>query len=150
MLEIRTMLTGTAVAGLLTAGLALGAPAAQASGPGSCVAGNGATGTGGDGCMWYHPDQVGGYYGNPYSINFQGHTFGGCNKGSCDGDGQQVRNNAASVSNWDYACTLIVWVYPLGTSGNISQSFAPWSAGNLNTTLRNNEASQTWSGPGAC
>ena len=58
--------------------------------------------------------------------------------------------NAASVSNWDTACTLTVWVYPLGTSGNTGQSFAPWTAGNLNSTLRNNEASQTWSGPGAC
>ncbi|MFD8007684.1 M15 family metallopeptidase domain-containing protein [Streptomyces mirabilis] len=31
-----------------------------------------------------------------------------------------------------------------------SASFAPFTAGNLNSTLRNNEAAHTWSGPGAC
>ena len=150
MRTIRTVLTGTSVVGLLTTGLLLGAPAAHASGPGSCVGGNGATGKGGDGCVYYHPGEVGGYYGNAYTINYQGHTFGGCNNGSCAGDGQPVRNNGGSVANWDYACTLTVWVYPLNSQNNPSQTFGPWSAGDLNSKLRNNNASQTWSGPGAC
>ncbi|MEU3342077.1 hypothetical protein [Streptomyces sp. NPDC006668] len=144
------MSPGATLGGLLTAGLALGAPAAHASGPGSCAAGDGSTGRGGDGCLYYHPDQVGGYYGYPYNVNYQGKTFGSCNKGSSAGDGQSVGNNAAWVQNWDTACTLYVWVYPLGTSNNIKQTIAPWTAGNLNSTLRNNNASQTWGGPGDC
>ncbi len=150
MLKIRTVLTGATVAGLLTAGLALGAPAAEASGPGNCVSGDGATGTGGDSCLFYHQGFVGGYFGSPYSINYQGNSFGGCNNNSCDGDGDAVRNDAASVANFDTACTVTVWVYPLGTGGNIGQSFGPWGSGNLNTSLRNNDASQTWSGPSGC
>lgn len=150
MRRIRTLLTGTTAVGLLTAGLVLGAPAAHASGPGSCGAGDGSTGKGGDGCLYYHANQVGGYFGSAYSINYQGHTFGGCNKSSCAGDGQAVRNNAASVQNWDTACTLHVWVYQLGTQGNVGQSISPWTAGNLNSTLTKNNGSQTWTGPGAC
>ncbi len=150
MRRIRTLLTGTAAVGLFTAGLALGAPAAYASGPGYCVWGDGSTGTGGDGCEVYHANLLGGYFGSPYSINYQGYTFAGCFNGNCDGGGKQVRNDAASVYNYDTACTLHVWVYPLGTSGNVGQSIPPDSWANLNSTLANNEASQTWSGPGAC
>lgn len=148
--KIRTVLTGTAAVGLLAAGLALGAPAAYASGPGNCTSGDGATGTGGDACLYYHQGFVGGHFGNPYTINYQGHVFGGCAY-NCDGDGDPVRNDAASVYNLDTACTVTLWVYPLGTSGNIGESIGPGvEVGTLNSNLINNEASQTWSGPGAC
>lgn len=149
MRRIRSLLTGTTAVGLLTVGLTLGAPAAHASGPGSCVSGDGSTGKGGDGCLYYHANWTGGYYGWAYSGTYTG-RFGGCSNGSCDGDGLLVRNNAASASNWDTVCTLHIWVYPLGTSGNTGQTIAPMTAVNLNSALKNNEAAQNWSGPGDC
>ncbi|MEV5959831.1 hypothetical protein AB0M11_39880 [Streptomyces sp. NPDC051987] len=139
------------LAGVLTAGCmlitGLAAPGAHAASASDCdIVGDGSTGAGGSSCLFYHSDFNGAYFGDRYSINYQGYTFGG----SGDGYGKPVRNNAASAWNNDTQCTLHIWVYPLHSSGNIQQSIAPLDEANLNSTLSNNEASQTWSGPGEC
>lgn len=59
-----------------------------------------------------------------------------------DGAGQGIRNNAASVYNTS-GMTYVVYYYT-GYSGH-SQSFAPVPGFvNLDTTLRNADASQNW------
>lgn len=146
MSKTRTVLAGVLTAGcLLITGLA--APAADAASADDCdIVGDGSTGSGGSSCLFYHPDDQGAHFGDRFSINYQGYVFGGGGAGN----GLPVRNNAASAWNNDTQCTLHIWVYPLGTSGNIQQSIQSLTYANLNSSLRNNNASQTWSGPGKC
>ena len=151
MFRIRTFIVGIVAAGALAGASVLAAPGANAAGSGNCADwGDGSTGAGGDACVYYHPQLTGGFYGNQFKINYQGKTFGGCSNNNCQGDGQSVRNNAASVADQDYSCTVVIQVYPLGTANNPFQEVGPLTWADLNSTLRNNNASQVWLGPGSC
>jgi hypothetical protein len=61
--------------------------------------------------------------------------------GSTDGYGQTPRNNCAYAYNLSSVYTYTVYVSP-NSSGH-AQSFGPNSGANFDTTLRNNEASQS-------
>ncbi|WP_326959635.1 MULTISPECIES: peptidase inhibitor family I36 protein [unclassified Amycolatopsis] len=62
-----------------------------------------------------------------------------------NGLGVQVKNHAASVTNnWSYTATVY---YNSGCNGSVaSQSFAPYSSGNFNATMKNQNASFRWPG----
>lgn len=56
-----------------------------------------------------------------------------------------MKNHAASVTNnWSYTATVY---YNSGCNGSVaSQSFAPYSSGNFNATMKNQNASFRWPG----
>ncbi|WP_410614869.1 peptidase inhibitor family I36 protein [Amycolatopsis sp. lyj-109] len=62
---------------------------------------------------------------------------------SSNGLNVQVKNNAASAyNNWSYLATVY---YNSGCNGSVaSQSFGPYSSGNFNSTMKNNNASFRW------
>jgi hypothetical protein len=87
-------------------------------------------------CLYYHQNLGGAYWGT----NQQ--TFGTItakfpNNGA--GQGQPVRNNAASMADDTQTCNVTTWVYP-NYVGDFNWLF-PLFWGNLTPTLRNNEAS---------
>ncbi|MFF4345062.1 hypothetical protein ACFY00_34730 [Kitasatospora sp. NPDC001540] len=97
-----------------------------------------------DACLFYSPGYAGGYFGDgegttkgyetyQYSSTY---TFGGGGAGS----GQYVRNNAASVFNYNINDSLTIYYSPGGYG--VSQFFRPNTGGNLISALRNNNASQ--------
>ncbi|MFI6522907.1 hypothetical protein ACIBF1_45645 [Spirillospora sp. NPDC050679] len=119
--------TATGIAGLVVA-----AAPAGATGSGSCVTN--------DMCVYYRTGLYGAYYGHYAKINYQGRYFGG----RSDGNGQHVRNNAASGKNYDPNCAFRIYVYPHGTPNNPSQYYGAGAWGNLNGTLNNNNAAQNF------
>jgi hypothetical protein len=102
--------------------------------------------------LTYHPNDRGAtasLYGNVpnYSstcidecIYVYDYIFSAAAFGDTDGEGQGIRNNVATAGNGS-DCWYTLYVYP-GYIGP-SQTFSPFSITNLNSTLRNNEASQT-------
>lgn len=74
--------------------------------------------------------------------NLDNETF---NKRGTDGNGQGrvVKNNAASVvNNWSYYATVY---YNSGCNGSVaSQTFGAYRKGNLNATMKNENASFKW------
>ncbi|WP_433265921.1 peptidase inhibitor family I36 protein [Actinosynnema sp. CS-041913] len=72
--------------------------------------------------------------------NLENETF---NKGGSNGQGVQVKNNAASVvNNWSYTATVY---YNSGCNGSFaSQSFGTYSASNFNAVMKNENASFRW------
>lgn len=88
-------------------------------------------------CLYYSPNAKGGRFGShTFGIsNLSGYTFSGS---GLAGAGDPVRNDAASMED-PSDCDLQVFVYP-NFVGN-SNEVAPGRGGNLNSSLRNNEAS---------
>ncbi|WP_237555199.1 MULTISPECIES: peptidase inhibitor family I36 protein [unclassified Streptomyces] len=128
-----------AAAAVLAAGasvLAVG-PASAKAAPASAAATT--TCSSGYACIYYHPNYGGAFFRQFPSIpNYSGYTFTASANGS-DGAGQGVRNNAASVDNWDFVNSFTVYYHPNYTGA--SQTFAAGGGGNFNTTLRNENAS---------
>jgi hypothetical protein len=116
----------------------------------------------GEGCpngvlISYHPDGVGAtaslvgsisnlsaqptyaYEGSQLVLQYYtDFVFWGAADADNSGESQGVRNNAGSIRNYsNHSYTLYVYPNYVGPS----QTFGPTTAGNLNSTLRNNEAS---------
>lgn len=89
-------------------------------------------------CLYYSPGALNGHWGSnivtPGVSNLSGATF----SGSGSGVGAPVRNDAASMNNETY-CDLQTYVYT-NFVGN-SNEVGPMRGGDLNSALRNNEAS---------
>lgn len=132
MKKIRTSLTiaGTALA--MAIPLIGAAPAFAASRDGVCDAG--------EFCYYYNSNQAGSVSDFTGSISDLGSTQPTCYefKGAGAGQGVCVKNNAASVWN---RTGQTVRVYFNSGFGGASQDFAPGAKGNLDATLKNNEAS---------
>ncbi|MFF1612286.1 peptidase inhibitor family I36 protein [Amycolatopsis sp. NPDC058278] len=94
-------------------------------------------------CFYFNSNYAGAYADYLKSDgNLDNETFnkvGTTNRGL----GEVVKNHAASVyNNWSYQATVY---YNSGCNGSYaSQSFAPYHSGNLNATMKNNNASFDW------
>ncbi len=122
---------GTAVA-VATPTLALSSPAYAASRDGVCNSG--------EFCYYYNSNEAGSISDFTGSIADYGTTQPSCYdfKGAGNGKGQCVKNNVASVWN---RSGKTVRVYYNSNFGGAHQDFAPGAKGNLNATLKNNNAS---------
>ncbi|WP_078661065.1 CHAP domain-containing protein [Streptomyces sp. NRRL B-24484] len=139
MRNIRTTLTiaGTALAMAVPLIGATSAPAFAASRDGSCDTG--------EFCLYYNSDQAGSVSDFTGSISDYGATQPSCYEFKSAGNGQGVcvKNNAASV--WNRSDKTVRVYFNSGYAG-ASQDFAPGAKGNLNSTLKNNEASHQFLG----
>ncbi|HTI22273.1 MAG TPA: CHAP domain-containing protein [Kutzneria sp.] len=126
----RMMLAAVGAAAMAV--VALGAPASAAARDGVCDSG--------EFCLYYNSDQAGSVSDFTGSISDLGATQPSCYEFKSAGNGQGVcvKNNAASVWN---RSSQTVRVYFNSDFGGASQDFAPGVKANLNSTLKNNEAS---------
>jgi murein DD-endopeptidase MepM/ murein hydrolase activator NlpD len=135
----KKLLAYAAVAGtLLTATFLSAAPAAQAAArDGICQSG--------EFCLYYNSDHAGSVSDFTTSISDYGATQPDCYefKGAGAGQGQCVKNNAASV--WNRTSGSVTVFYNSGYSGD-SQTFASGAKVNLNATLKNDNASHRFGG----
>ncbi len=133
MKTIRTALTvaGTALA-ITVPLIGTSTPAFAASRDGVCDSG--------EFCYYYNSNEAGSISDFTGSISDYGATEPTCYdfKSAGAGQGLCVKNNAASVWN---RTSHTVRVYFNSSYGGASQDFAPGAKGNLNTTLKNNNAS---------
>ncbi|GAA1182520.1 surface antigen [Kitasatospora gansuensis] len=132
MKNIRTTLAiaGTALA--MAVPLVASTPAFAASRDGVCDSG--------EFCLYYNSDQGGSVSDFAGSISDYGATQPSCYEFKSGGSGQGVcvKNNAASV--WNRTGKTVRVYFNSGYAG-ASQDFASGAKGNLNATLKNNEAS---------
>jgi len=136
--RIRYKYAAAAVAALALAGIILQPSPASATNwwVGSWnISSSGWCGSSGDACLFYSPNAQNGHWRGWNTSNLSGAVF----SGSGYGVGAPVRNDAASVEDASDGCNVKVWVYP-GWVGN-SNGVGPLRGGNLNSALRNNEAS---------
>lgn len=126
-----------AVAG---AALALVAPMLAATASPAFAAGRDGTCDSGEFCYYYNSNEAGSLSDFTGSISDLGSTQPTCYdfKSAGAGQGVCVKNNAASVWN---RTGYTVRVYFNSNFGGASQDFAPGAKGNLDATLKNNEAS---------
>ena len=143
--NFRRKLAATAVTGaFLVVGLAAAIPAASAAeGDANCTSSD--AGAGGDLCLYFNSYEAGARFNDPYTDNYAGWTFKAWTSGTAGGSngaGVAVKNNAASVQNWDTGVAGDVY-YRSNQLGDV-QKFSAFTAGNLNSTLKNENASQGW------
>jgi hypothetical protein len=127
--------------GLAVAGIALAMTTSilSASSPAS-AAGRDGTCDSGEFCYYYNSNEAGSVSDFTESVDDYGTTQPTCYdfKGAGAGKGLCVKNNAASVWN---RTSKTVTVYFNSDFGGATQSFAAGAKGNLNATLKNNNAS---------
>ena len=101
----------------------------------------------GEFCLYYNSDHAGSVSDFTGSIDDYGASQPECYefKGAGAGQGQCVKNNAASV--WNRTGGSVTVFYNSGYSGD-SQSFASGAKVNLNATLKNDNASHRFGGGG--
>ncbi|WP_371493953.1 peptidase inhibitor family I36 protein [Kitasatospora sp. NBC_00374] len=125
--------------------VAAAAAAAAATTLGSGVAfatDNSGNCTSGDACLYFNSNFEGARVGDPGRNNYgTTYTFKSWQGGS-NGAGVYTKNNAASVSNFDTNFAVHIW-YNSNQAGPV-QTIGAWDAANLNATLKNNNASQSW------
>ncbi|MFF3865748.1 SpoIID/LytB domain-containing protein [Micromonospora sp. NPDC001898] len=129
-----------AVLVVVLAGIAVAPGAASAAGrDGACDSG--------EFCYYYNSDQAGSISDFTDSLGDYGTTQPSCYefKGAGNGQGVCVKNNAASVWN---RTGKTVRVYFNSNFAGASQDFAAGAEGNLNATLKNNNASHELLGTG--
>jgi len=129
-----------AVAALVTAGVTLvSTPAAAAARDGVCDSG--------EFCYYYNSDNAGSISDHTGSLADYGSTQPDCYefKGAGNGQGQCIKNNAASV--WNRSGGTVRVYFNTGYGG-ASQDFGAGAKGNLNATLKNNNASHQFN-PGS-
>jgi murein DD-endopeptidase MepM/ murein hydrolase activator NlpD len=128
-----------AVAGaVLSTTFLIAAPSAQAAArDGICQSG--------EFCLYYNSDHAGSVSDFTTSISDYGATQPECYefKGAGAGQGQCVKNNAASV--WNRTSGSVTVFYNSGYSGD-SQTFASGAKVNLNATLKNDNAGHRFGG----
>jgi hypothetical protein len=130
---LKRILTAAAATLALTAPiLAIATPANAAARDGVCDSG--------EFCYYYNSDEAGSISDFTGSISDYGTTEPSCYdfKGAGAGKGTCVKNNAASV--WNRSSKTVRVYYNTGYAG-ASQDFAAGAKGNLNATLKNNNAS---------
>jgi surface antigen len=133
MLRLRKTLTVAGAALALAASLVTtGSPAFAASRNGVCDSG--------EFCLYYNSDQAGSVSDFTGSVDDYGASQPSCYefKSAGNGRGLCVKNNAASVWN---RTSKTVKVFFNSNYGGASQAFAAGAKGNLNATLKNNNAS---------
>jgi surface antigen len=133
--HLRKALTVAGVALAVTAPLmATGSPAFAAARDGVCDSG--------EFCYYYNSGEAGSISDFTTSVDDYGTTEPSCYdfKGAGAGKGVCVKNNAASVWN---RTSKTVTVYFNSFYAGASQSFAAGAKGNLNATLKNNNASHS-------
>ncbi|MFC8722606.1 CHAP domain-containing protein [Kitasatospora sp. NPDC057198] len=139
MKNIRTTLTvaGTALAMAVPLVVATSVPAFAAGRDGVCESG--------EFCYYYNSDNAGSVSDFAGSVSNYGSTQPDCYEFKSAGSGQGlcVKNNAASV--WNRSARTVRVYYNSGYEGAY-QDFAPGAKGNLNTTLKNNDASHLFLG----
>jgi surface antigen len=131
--HLKTTLTYAGAALALTAPhVASGSPAFAAARDGVCDSG--------EFCYYYNSDEAGSISDFTTSIGDYGTTQPSCYdfKSAGNGQGVCVKNNAASVWN---RTSHTVRVYYNSNYGGSYQDFAAGAKGNLNATLKNNNAS---------
>ncbi len=123
------------------AALAITAPLMAAASPAFAAARNGVCDSG-EFCLYYNSNQAGSTSDFTTSIADYGTTEPSCYdfKGAGAGKGVCVKNNAASV--WNRTGKTVVVYFNSGYAG-ASQSFAAGAKGNLNATLKNQNASHS-------
>ncbi|MCU7820329.1 hypothetical protein [Kitasatospora sp. DSM 101779] len=133
-MRVKKLVAAAAVAGsVLTVGLSTAAPAMAAPAQ-DC--------TYGQVCLYYNSSSYG--YGAVYIqtgdvSNYAGKYFSGGANGS-SGSGVEVKNHAASVDSW-IASNFRVY-YNSGYDCSVAcQTVAPYASVNLNSSLKNNNAS---------
>lgn len=119
--------------------LLLGAGALTAAPAHAATARNGVCESG-EFCLYYNSNEAGSVSDFSTSISDYGATQPSCYdfKGPGNGKGLCVKNNAASV--WNRTGKTVTVYYNSGYAG-ASQKFASGAKGNLNSTLKNNNAS---------
>jgi murein DD-endopeptidase MepM/ murein hydrolase activator NlpD len=125
---------------IATAVVAIGGPAlVAAAGPADAAARDGVCNSG-EFCYYYNSGEVGSISDFTTSIDDYGSTQPSCYdfKGAGAGKGLCVKNNAASVWN---RTSKTVRVFFNSGYGGAYQDFATGAKGNLNATLKNNNAS---------
>ena len=123
---------------VLTATAVTTAPSAQAAArDGICQSG--------EFCLYYNSDHAGSVSDFTTSISDYGASQPECYefKGAGAGQGQCVKNNAASV--WNRTSGSVTVFYNSGYSGD-SQTFASGAKVNLNATLKNDNAGHRFGG----
>ncbi len=127
-----------ATAALLVTGVALAQPAAAASRDGICNSG--------EFCYYFNSGEAGSISDFTGSLDDYGATQPTCYefKGAGNGKGVCVKNNAASVWN---RTSRTVRVYFNSNFAGAHQDFGSGAKGNLNATLKNNNASHEFLSP---
>ncbi|MFF2026307.1 peptidase inhibitor family I36 protein [Streptomyces sp. NPDC058171] len=130
----KTVLAGAvALAGLGTALSTTGTAHAGSSGSAAVECASGYA------CLYYNSNFSGAVYRQYTAIsNYDGYYFVASSKGSA-GAGSSVKNNAASVDNWDFA--FGIRIYYNSNYGGVSQSIGAGGTANLNASLKNQNAS---------
>ncbi len=133
-------MAGVAIAVALPT-LAVSSPASAASRDGVC--------NDSEFCYYYNSDEAGSISDFTGSIDDYGTTQPSCYdfKGAGNGKGLCVKNNAASV--WNRSSKTVRVYYNSGFAGS-HQDFAPGAKGNLNATLKNNNASHEFLTSSSC
>src|SRR3954447_13535937 len=133
MTRTRTALAArVATLGLLLTGMTFASPASAAARDGACNAG--------EFCYYFNSGEAGSISDFTDSLDDYGATQPTCYefKGAGNGKGLCVKNNAASVWN---RTGKTVRVYFNSNFAGSHQDFGPGAKGNLNATLKNNDAS---------
>jgi hypothetical protein len=128
---------GLAAVVLSAAALITLAPSASASGDGTCQVDK-------DACFYYNSDLKGAKVDldDCWGYNHTNFKFIGPGAGA----GLTLKNNAASVQNWQHGNWLFVY-YNSNQQGP-RQEVSPWTWVNLNSTLKNNNASSIFNETG--
>jgi hypothetical protein len=128
----KSLAVGGAALAMTTSLLSVASPALAASRDGVCDSG--------EFCYYYNSNEAGSVSDFTASIDDYGTTQPSCYefKGAGNGQGVCVKNNAASVWN---RTGKTVRVYFNSNFAGASQDFAAGAKGNLNATLKNNNAS---------
>ena len=128
----KALTLAAAAASIAAPMLTLAAPAQAEGRNGVCESG--------EFCYYYNSDNAGSISDFTGSISDYGTTQPSCYdfKGDGNGKGQCIKNNAASV--WNRTGETVRVYYNSGYAGSF-QDIAPGGKGNLNSTLKNNNAS---------
>ena len=128
-----------ATAAVLAPAVATSAPAFAASRNGTCSSG--------EFCYYYNSNEKGSVSDFTGSLGDYGTKQPSCYefKGSGNGKGRCIKNDAASVWN---RSNKTVRVYYNSNYGGAHQDFKPGAKGNLNSTIKNNNASHQFLGSG--
>jgi len=130
--------------------LALAAPVLIIAAPANAAARDGVCDSG-EFCYYYNSDEAGSISDFTTSVSDYGTTEPSCYdfKGAGNGKGTCIKNNAASV--WNRSSQTVRVYFNTGYAGTY-QDFAAGAKGNLNSTLKNNNASHQFltSGGSTC
>lgn len=129
-MNVKKTVTAGAVATVLGMSM-LTAVAGPASATGDCAIGAA--------CLYFNSGLAGASYEQSGNISDYLHYYFSANSGGSTGAGYSVKNNTASVDNWNPFQGIRLFVNH--GYGGASQTIVAYGSGNLNGTLKNNNAS---------